>query len=197
MEKIKQLEEQLSSMIQTQLCNPEHVDAKELGEVVDMLKDLSEFCYYKTITEAMEGKDKEDNKEVYYYTPYYRYPDYRDEDIYYYGGNGENRGGSSPYAYNGNMTGTNEARVARGGRRMYTEDSINMMRDSREGRSPLSRKMYMESKELHHDPATQMKGLEKYIQELSQDILEMIKSSTPEEKQVLQQKIAMLAQEIK
>ena len=30
------------------------VDAKELGEAVDMIKDLSEAIYYCTITESME-----------------------------------------------------------------------------------------------------------------------------------------------
>ena len=29
------------------------------------------------------------------------------------------------------------------------------MRDYREGRSPIARKMYMESKEMHQDPAAQ------------------------------------------
>lgn len=197
MEQLKNMKQQLTSLVQGQLAHTDCVDTKELGEAVDMIKDLAEAIYYCTITEAMEGKDKEDNKEVYYYTPYYRYPDYRDEDIYYYGGNGENRGGSSSYGYNGNMIGTNGARVVRGGRRMYTEDSMNMMRDSREGRSPMSRKMYMESKEMHQDSAVQMKELEKYMQELSKDIMEMIEEATPEEKQVLQQKIAMLAQKIK
>jgi hypothetical protein len=35
------------------------VDAKELGEAIDMIKDLSEAIYYCTITEAMEAKGKE------------------------------------------------------------------------------------------------------------------------------------------
>jgi hypothetical protein len=35
------------------------VDAKELGEAIDMIKDLSEAIYYCTVTEAMEAKEKE------------------------------------------------------------------------------------------------------------------------------------------
>jgi hypothetical protein len=35
------------------------VDTKELGEAIDMIKDLSEAIYYCTITEAMEKKDEE------------------------------------------------------------------------------------------------------------------------------------------
>ena len=71
-----------------------------------------------------------------------------------------------------------------------------MFRDVREGRSPMSRKMYMESKEMHKGTPQQMKELEKYIQELSQDIVEMIKDATPEEKVMLQQKLSTLATKI-
>ena len=71
------------------------------------------------------------------------------------------------------------------------------MRDSREGRSPASRRTYMESKEMHQPKTTQMKELEKYLQELSQDVTEMVQKATPEEKQMLQQKISLLATKIK
>lgn len=57
--------------------------------------------------------------------------------------------------------------------------------------------MYMESKEMHKDQGTQMKELEKYIQDLGEDITEMISNATPEEKQLLQQKIATLSTKIK
>lgn len=191
MEKIKQLEEQLSSMIQTQLCNPEHVDTKELGEVVDMLKDLSEFCYYKTITEAMEGEDKENSsKKTSYYTRPDYYPDYSTPDrIYYYGGNGNSNNGNSSYYSDNNMR-------ANGGK-MYLDSNSMMTRDSREGRSPINRKMYMESKEMHKGTDAQMRELERYMQELTKDMTEIIEEATPEEKQLLQQKISMLASKIK
>ena len=68
--------------------------------------------------------------------------------------------------------------------------------DPREGRARKSRRMYMESKELHKDSATQMKELEKYIQDLSKDVTEMIEHATPEEKQLLQQKIMTLSTKI-
>lgn len=197
MEQLKNMKEQLTSLVQGQLAHTDCVDTKELGEAVDMIKDLAEAIYYCTITEAMEGNDEKNKKEVYYYTmPNYRYPDYRNEDIYYYGGNGDGR--TNAYSSNGNMVGNNSAMVGmRGnGRRMYGEDSMNMMRDEREGRSPMSRKMYMESKEMHQGTAAQMKELEKYMQELTRDITEMIEDATPEEKQLLQQKISMLAQKI-
>ena len=80
----------------------------------------------------------------------------------------------------------------------YTERPYSMeLRDRREGRSPMSRKMYMESKELHKDKTTQLKELENYMQELSLDIAEMIDDASPEEKQMLQSKITALASKIK
>ena len=176
MNNLKSMKEQLTNVVQAQMGNMQNVNAKELGEAVDMIKDLSEAIYYCTITEAMEEKEKE---EMHYYTDK-RYPDYyRDVDREY---------GRMYY----------DDRPSAGTRMMYTEQiPKTMMRDSREGRSGMSRRMYMESKEMPKDSATQMHEFDTYIKELGSDITEMIKDSTPEEKQVLQQKIANLAAKIK
>ena len=69
-------------------------------------------------------------------------------------------------------------------------------RDPKEGRSPVSRKMYMESKELHHDQSKKMQELETYVQELTSDLIEMIADATPEEKQLLKTKISTLSTKI-
>lgn len=78
----------------------------------------------------------------------------------------------------------------------HDEHSSSMWRDPLEGHSPLSRKAYMEAKEMHMDKAKQLRELEKYMQELTSDIAEMIEDSTPEEKQLLQKKISSLATKI-
>ena len=54
----------------------------------------------------------------------------------------------------------------------------------------------MESKELHHDKSKQMQELDKYMKELTDDILEMINDATPEEKQMLSQKLRTLASKV-
>lgn len=202
MERLKQMKEQLTSTVQGQLGNLHDVDAKELGEVVDMIKDLAEAIYYCSITEAMEesSKEKPQTNNTYYYT---MPVDYRDDGRMYYGGGqgngsmgggqGGNNGGSRYYydRHSGNPA-------------YYTPDMYRerewmpeyMTHDPREGRARQSRRMYMESKEMHKDSATQMKELEKYIRDLSDDITEMIEKATPEEKQVLQQKIATLSNKI-
>ena len=203
MDRLKMMKENLISCVQTQMGDIKNVDTKELGEAVDMIKDLEEAIYYCTVTEAMKKAEKEENNNIhtqerYYYTPYFKnlpedkmvYNYFRDIDrdygkMYYSGttrtGNGSSNGMEDNPSY-------------------YTThyDYMNPMEwhDSREGRSPLSRKSYLESKELNKDKNTQMKELEKYMRELSQDITEMIKDATPEERAMLHQKIITLAEKI-
>lgn len=204
MENLKNMKEQLTSCVQGQLTHMESVNTKELGEAVDMIKDLAEAIYYCTITEAMEEKEKEPQQVQYrYYTQYpimeKTYPDYyrdmdRDYGRMYYGGNGSPRYYSDGVG-SGRTYSDGGAQSNNGMMKSYGEPMMGM-RDTREGRSPMSRRMYMESKEMHKDKATQMRELEKYVQELSKDITEMIEDATPEEKQVLKQKIATLANKI-
>ena len=194
-EALKMMKEQLMSCVQGQLGDISKVDAHELGEAVDMIKDLAEAIYYCTITESMEkseeNKSQGETNINYYTTPYYNkmYPDYRDMErtggyMYYpTDGNGGNMSGGS----NGGN---------RGGRSYYTEMPNIMGRDPREGRSPMRRRMYMEGKEMHNDPNSQLHELEAYLQELSSDITEMIKDASPEERATLHQKMTMLANKI-
>ena len=197
MEQLKSMKHQLTSIVQEQLSNTQNVDTKELGEAVDMIKDLAEAIYYCTITEAMEENNKEEKKQqhVMYYTPYKIYPDYyRDMDynkMYYSGMYGA--GGVTPSGIGMGSMGSNSREHQ--DRIMPREYPIEM-RDYREGRSGMSRRTYMESKENHQSKEVQMKELEKYMKELSEDISEMIEDATPEERQVLHQKIMTLAEKV-
>ena len=59
MKRLEQMKESLMACVQNQIAgNLSQVDAKELGEAVDMIKDLSEAIYYCTITEAMNEKEE-------------------------------------------------------------------------------------------------------------------------------------------
>ena len=49
---------------------------------------------------------------------------------------------------------------------------------------------------MKKDKASQLRELEKYMQELSQDIVEMINDASPEEKQYLEKKISALATKV-
>lgn len=83
--------------------------------------------------------------------------------------------------------------------KMYYQDMRQSVpvRDGREGRSAEVRKNYMEAKQLHQGKEIQMKELDRYMTELTHDIAEMIQDASPEEKSLLQQKIATLATKIK
>ena len=75
----------------------------ELGEVIDMVKDLEEALYYCTIVEAMEDKEKqwEENSPIvnYYSSSMPYYDPYRDMDRAYgrsyYNGNMNNNSSSN------------------------------------------------------------------------------------------------------
>lgn len=68
--------------------------------------------------------------------------------------------------------------------------------DDYTGRSGESRRMYMESKDLHHEKSVKMQELETYMKDLTKDLVEMIEDSSPEEKQLLQQKLTILTNKI-
>ena len=187
-EELKTMKTQLMGCVQGQMSQLDKTDTKEMGEAIDMIKDLSEAIYYCTITEAME-KSKQEEKSInninYYTTPVYNkmYPEYRDMErssgyMYYPNGNEMNNGGN----------GMN--------RSYYTQMPYEMKRDPRQGRAAISRRMYMEGKQMHKDTNSQLKELEAYLQELSTDIAQMIKDASPQERATLHQKMTMLANKI-
>lgn len=147
MKKLCEIKDTLINLVEQQMTNPQCVNTHEMGEVIDMIKDLAETCYYVSIVEAMEDKEEHEESS-------------RQTDTMYYG--------------------------------------IGVMNDDNKkmGHSPMKRKSYIESKELHMDQAQQMRELEDYAQVLTSDLLEMIQDATPEEKQLLQRKIATLATKI-
>ncbi len=185
--RLEHMKETLMCCVEAQLMNLTEVDTQELGDVVDMIKDIEEAIYYCTVTEAMKGNGSEFEVEM-------KKGDHHREDdsrrMYYsypmmYADDGRRRRSDGTfYADSSHMDGRNYS------------DSGTMYRDEREGRSYNSRRMYMEAKDMRRDKATQLRELEKYMQELSQDITEMIADASPEEKQYLEKKITALASKI-
>lgn len=197
MKRLENMKETLMGCVMGQMNDLRNTDTKELGEAIDMIKDLSEAIYYCTITEAMQGKGEQYPRETHYYTerikePYYpmdpdREWERRHGRMYYDGGNGGGNGNGSTSNGSGN-----------GSRSYYQEREypIHDMRDPREGRSYMSRKTYMESKEMGRDKLGSIQDLEHYMSELSSDITEMIEKASIEEKQLLQKKLNTLAQKV-
>lgn len=193
MNKLEYMKCKLMDAIETQIDgNLEYANTQELGEAIDMVKDLSEAIYYCTITEAMEEKDRYEQNGHYLTTHYYNEPMmYRNYPDEYYS-----------HDYKNGMRKSD--REGYGGR--YVEDASTrslrrdldypMLTEHGSDRSSTIRRRYMDGR-AYNDKQTQMKELEQYTQELATDLTDMIKDASPEEKQLLQQKISLLASKIK
>lgn len=138
--------EKLVDCIEPQFDDLCDVDTCELGEAVDILKDLEETLYYHTITEAMKGEGA-----------YGDWPETHKKKDHYLNDNG------------------------------LTECH---------GKSCINRKAYMEAKMNNKDKATQLRELEKYMQELTSDMVDMIQDASSDEKAYLEKKITALASKI-
>ena len=182
MKRLCHMKETLMACVEAQMAHLDQVDTKELGEAIDMIKDLEEAIYYCTITKAMKEDDEEEKK-----MPH-------QQQMYNNGGNG----GSNYYTpmYYPPMYNDGQTHAMNN----WSNDNMRMgqhqMKAHREGKSPMYRRMYMEGKQ-HKDPQKQMKELEDYMHELTEDIMEMIEDASPEEKQLLRQKITTLSTKIK
>ena len=187
MEEFRNIEKCLISFIQAQCSDLKRVDAKELGEVIDAVKDLEEACYYCAITEAME-KSAEEKESGGMMVNYYMEP------MYY---RSQPRDSMGRYMSNGSQSSDGTRNYV-----PYMEYAPYMMRDNRwrdehfGDKSGMSRRMYMEGKQYHGDDQQSMKELEHYIKDLGDDLTDMIKESSQEEKQVLSTKLQQLATKI-
>ena len=191
MERLKRMKAQLIDCVEKELYNLSQANCEELGGAIDMIKDLEETIYYATITKAM-SEDKQEHhyksdEGMAYYPKMYRY--YDEPKMYY-----------DPYRDMDRNTGRMYYSAEREGMKIKKSEREHMfphdLRDDREGRSHMTRKSYIEGKEMHLGKEKQMKELEKYMQELTNDITEMISHTSPEEKQLLQKKITTLAEKV-
>lgn len=179
MERLKHLKETIMCCVEGACANIQQADTKELGEAIDMIKDLEEAMYYATITKVMlSNEEKFKEREVMYY-PYPMYNNGGKEDYYNPPRDMDRYMGKMYYSEG-----------------MRQEPRNTTWQDSWEGRAPKSRRTYMEAKHNRHGKEAQMKELETYMQELTADIAEMIQDSSPEEKQLMQKKIAALAEKV-
>lgn len=195
----------------------ENVNTDEMGKVTDMLKDLAEAMYYRTLTNIMEESDVEDALGM---LDRRFYDDYRYKTTGRYAPKGKGsyvgrRGYEEPpYMHMMNREDLQDwdsmserermrdlDRASRG--RMYYTETEPMqkdgsMRDSREGKAGMMRKGYMETKEMHkgttpQDKEANMHSLESYLKELSEDLTGLLSEMTPEERQMAKTKITTLA----
>ena len=200
--------------------NIEGQNLEELEKWTEIAKNI--VCYDKDykIVEAMEEAENDDNMRA--IEMYEDYPERRYYDNYRYKTSGRfapkgkgsympRRGYEEPPYYHMSPDMYREYTpeyyrdVDRENGRLYYTETGNMnnssnqnMRDYREGRSGMSRRGYMESKEQHksnsqEDKQKKILELQKYVDDLSNDVKEMIMDSTPEEKSILKQKLMGMA----
>lgn len=208
-ERVCAIKDKALSLVETQLNGDlSSVDAKELGEVVDIAKDMAELmkyseeaCYYHKVTEAMDEASPEEksfqlNKyipeyEGKFYTPieYARRRDARGRYMYTEPMWHDDRYDDESFRnrmYYSSMGSNN------GSRMNYTGDDVHHVYD---GKAYVSRRGYMEAADKG-DHSKKSQELEKYMHDLTDDINEMIEDLDANERAVVKQKIAQLASKI-
>lgn len=187
----------------------DHVDTCEMGQVVDMIKDLAEAEYRATITKAMEEAKEEEEKydkillrelkEEYgedtgrRFYDHYRYADGRFAPK---GRGTYRRGYEEPPYWHMTPERYHDMEYSRdmdrgNGRMYYTEPTHT------ESRYESAKRAYTESKELHkgnepQDKEAKMRELEKYMKEMSDDLLNLMKGMSQEEMNMAKSKLSVL-----
>lgn len=203
---IKRMHDMIEKLSETAKCEfdkgIENVDACEMGQVTDMLKDLAEAMYYRTLTKAMDEAEDDEIVEMFdrygdgrRFYDHYRYSDGRFAPK---GRGSYRRGYDGPYwrmtpeMYKDMQEYRDMDRNT--GRMYYTEPTMTMS----ESNYDRAKRGYIETKELHRANTTQdkeakMRGLEDYFKEISSDITGLLSDMTPEERTMLKSKISALA----
>lgn len=182
----------------------ENIDPCEMGQVTDMMKDLAEAMYYRTLMKSMEESSADETMEMFErlgdgrrFYDNYRYSNGRFAPK----GRGTRRGYDEPPYFH--MT----PEMYRGmehdrdidrnyGRMYYTESATSGMNMTESGYDKAKRH-YTETKEMHkantaEDKEHKMKSLENYMKELSGDITELLTDMTAEERTMLKSKLSTL-----
>ena len=189
----------------------ENVDAKEMGEVIDMIKDCCEAMYYYSIYEAMQEEKEEDEEERKYYRG-----QRRDSMGRYTSGQRGGRRGFEPHPYmmrpmmdeetewermqdmqEGRMYYPNQGSgTYSGGSRQYGSQGSQSGRSQGNSRYGYSHDEYMKSKQWDSSDPEQHKmrkqKLDEYLNDLQEMGKEVVQDMSPEEKQLWKQKISKL-----
>lgn len=175
----------------------ENVDTCEMGKVVDMMKDLSEAMYYRTLTKAMDESNLEETLEMFerygdgrrFYDKY-RYADGRFAPK---GRGTYRRGYDEPYYHmTPEMYREHDPEwyrdMDRKDGKMYYTEPITM-----ESRYDKAKRMYTETKAKHNSGSVEDKQLtlkegEKMLNVIIDELMEMVSDATPEMKNMIKTK---------
>lgn len=186
----------------------ENVDTSEMGQVVDMIKDLAEAEYHSIISKAMKKADEEEeeyDKELLRslkaeygeesgrrYYDQYRYANGRFAPK----GHGTRRGYEEPPYYHmpvnyNDMEYMRDMDKSRG-KMYYSEPIAPHVSESNYDRA---KRHYTETKEMHsgittEDKEQRMKALDKYIKTVTNEIIKIVSdNATAEEKNLIKSNI--------
>lgn len=186
----------------------ENVDTCEMGQVVDMIKDLNEAEYKAVIVKAMKKADEEEEeyekillrelKEEYgedagrRFYDHYRYSDGRFAPK---GHGSYRRGYEEPPYYHMTPEMYRDMDRDTHSRMYYTETGMN------ESGYDRAKRNYTETKEMHRgntpeDKKAKMQELERYAKSLTEDVVDMVSDMSDEEKNLLRTKMQILMQKI-
>ena len=203
MEQLKSIKSTLVSLVQSQLGDIQHTDAKELGEVVDMIKDLEEAMYYCAIVEAMEKSKEEGTEDMAMrsrmgYTEYFPHGEYDWDNMgwrpyYYY----QQSGRGSANQYGGSNSRSTSSRMG------YGEES-GMNSGSQGGSSGSGSTSYYGGPNYYYhdsqDGSKMMSGdikqVGRYLNELSDELPHMMEKSSQEDKKMISEKLQQITQKV-
>ena len=209
---IERMHKMIECLTEKALCElekgTENVDTCEMGQVVDMIKDLNEAEYKAVIVKAMKKADEEEEeyekillrelKEEYgedagrRFYDHYRYSDGRFAPK---GHGSYRRGYEEPPYYHMTPEMYRDMDRDTHSRMYYTETGMN------ESGYDRAKRNYTETKEMHRsntpeDKKAKMQELEKYAKSLTEDVVDMVSDMSDEEKNLLRTKMQILMQKI-
>lgn len=212
---IERIHKMIECLTEKTLCEldkgVENVNTEEMGEAVDMIKDLCEAEYKAVIVKSMKKADEEEeeyNKELlrtlkaeYGEEGGRRYYDeYRYKTTGRYAPKGKGtyvgrRGYEEPPYYHMYPERDMDREY---GRMYYTEPTATHTSESGYDRA---KRMYTETKEMHkantpEDKEHKMKALDGYIKELGGDITQLIGDMTAEERNLMRTKLSTLVSKL-
>ena len=198
--------EKLAECAEKQFDNGiESVDTAEMGQVTDMLKDLAEAMYYRTLTKAMDDSDPEEIMEMFErygdggrrYYDHYRYADGRFAPK----GHGTYRKGyeETPYwhmtpedyhSWESKPEAERRRDLDRMQGRMFFSEPVN------EGKYEHARRNYTETKNTKNEEESNMRGLEMLLNVVDEDIKEFMPSMSQAERAMTKSKLSTWAQRL-
>lgn len=167
----------------------ENIDTKEMGEVAEIIKELSEAEYYAKISKAMD--EAEYGEDYDYIGAYDERKGYRGQPRDSRGRYIRRRGYESPMMMHDERR---ESDYKDG--RMYYDDGVTRTTDISESRYDRARRGYEEAKNMNDTSADgkrkSMENLESYMKELSEDMTQFIGKMDANEKAMVKSKLQNL-----